>query len=63
MKKKLRRNTKDGILFGVCAGLGDYLNVDVAFIRVIWALTIICYGSGLLAYLLSALFITNVKSS
>ena len=62
MRKKLHRNTKDGIMFGVCAGLGDYLNIDAAFIRVIWALTIICYGTGLLAYLLSALFIKAVKS-
>ena len=45
MKKKLHRNTKDGILFGVCAGLGDYLNVDVAFIRVISGRALAIFGA------------------
>ena len=62
MKKKLYRNTKEGILFGVCAGLSDYLNIDASFIRIIWALTVIYYGTGLLAYLLAALLIMPVKS-
>jgi len=62
MRKKLYRNTKEGILFGVCAGLSDYLNIDPAFIRIIWILTIICYGTGILAYLLAALLIMRVKS-
>ena len=62
MKKKLYRNTKEGMIFGVCAGLGDYLNIDAAFIRIIWVLTVICYGTGLLAYRLAALLIMTVKS-
>ncbi|MAQ48084.1 MAG: PspC domain-containing protein [Flavobacteriales bacterium] len=62
MKKKLYRNTKEGMIFGVCAGLGDYLNIDAAFIRIIWLLTVICYGTGLLAYLLAALLIIPAKS-
>ena len=62
MKKRLYKNTKDGILFGVCAGLGDYLNIDVAIIRIIWTITVICYGTGLLVYLLAALLIPPFKS-
>ena len=62
MKKKLYRNTKEGVLFGVCAGLSDYLNIYAAFIRIIWVLAVICYGTGLLAYLLAALLIMPIKS-
>ena len=60
--KKLYRNTKDGILFGVCAGLADYFKIDPAFIRIIWILTIIFYGTGLLAYLLASLIVLPAKS-
>ena len=62
MKKKLYRNTKEGVMFGVCAGLSDYLNIDAGFIRIIWVLAVICYGTGLLAYLLAALLIMPIKS-
>ena len=59
MKKRLYRNSKEGVLFGVCAGLGDYLNIDPVFIRIAWILTIICYGSGIIAYLLACFLVTN----
>ncbi len=62
MKKKLHRNTKDGMMFGVCSGLSDYFNIDPAFIRIIWILTVVFYGTGLLAYLLAVLLIMPSKS-
>jgi len=33
--KKLYRSPRDGVLFGICAGLGHYLDVDVVFVRLI----------------------------
>jgi len=57
MKRRLYRNKKDGVLFGVCAGLGDYFNIDPVFIRIIWILTLICYGTGLIAYILGCFLI------
>ena len=59
MKKRLYRNQKEGTLFGVCSGLGDYFNVDPVFIRIAWILTIICYGSGIIAYVLACLLMPN----
>jgi len=59
MKKRLYRNTKEGMIFGVCSGLADYLNIDPSFIRIIWALTIICFGTGIIAYLLAYFLIPN----
>ena len=38
---------------GVCAGLADYLNVDVTLVRLITALLVCCAGCGLLAYLIA----------
>ena len=38
---------------GVCAGLADYLNVDVTLVRLITALLVCRAGCGLLAYLIA----------
>ena len=59
MKKRLYRNKKEGILFGVCHGLGDYFNIDPVFIRIAWILTLTCYGTGAVAYLLACFLMPN----
>jgi phage shock protein C len=53
MKKRLYRSAKDRILGGVCGGLGNYFNVDPIFIRLVWILFTLAYGTGLLAYLIA----------
>lgn len=53
--KKLYRNTNKGKIAGVCHGLAYYFNVDVALIRAVFILTLLC-GWGSLAYI--ALWIT-----
>ncbi len=52
MKKRLYRNPEEGVLFGVCAGIGDYFNIDPVLIRIIWILSIIWYGTGFIVYIL-----------
>ena len=59
MKKRLYRNPKEGVLFGVCAGLGQYCNIDPVFIRIIWLLTLVTYGFGIIAYLFCCLLIPS----
>ena len=61
MHKKLYRDKPRGVLFGVCQGLGDYFNIDPVFIRIAWVLTLVCYGTGAIAYLL-ACFLIPAKS-
>lgn len=55
--KKLYRKSRGRVFGGVCAGLGDYFNVDKVLIRLIWVLLIIFGGIGLLAYLIAWLII------
>ena len=57
MEKKLYRSKSDRKIGGVCAGLAKYLNIDVTIIRVIWAVAVLCAGTGLLAYLICAVII------
>ena len=59
MRKRLYRNKKNGIAFGVCEGIGDYLNIDPVLIRIAWVLTLVCYGTGAVAYLLACFLIPN----
>ena len=49
--KKLVRKTDDKMIAGVAAGLADYLNMDVTLLRVLFALTTIFGGFGLVAYI------------
>ncbi|MDR2213409.1 MAG: PspC domain-containing protein [Pseudomonadales bacterium] len=49
-KKKLYRNTQDGWILGVCAGIADYLEVSVAAVRVAFILLVMFTGIPLLLY-------------
>ena len=57
MEKKLYRDKKNQKVAGVCAGLAEYLKLDVTIIRLIWLLFVLCAGSGVLAYIACALVI------
>jgi phage shock protein PspC (stress-responsive transcriptional regulator) len=46
------RSSRDKKLGGVCAGLGEYFDVDVTLVRVLWLLAFFCAGTGLLVYLI-----------
>lgn len=52
MEKKLQRNEKDKMLAGVCAGLADYFDVDVTWIRIAFVVATMAGFSGILAYII-----------
>lgn len=54
MEKKLYRSRDKKLLCGVCAGIGEYFNIDPTVIRVAFVLFACMGGSGILAYLLAA---------
>ena len=49
---RLYRSRTDRMIGGVCGGLGKYLNVDPTLVRLVFALTALFGGPGLLAYLI-----------
>ena len=57
MQKKLYRSKTDQKIAGVCAGLAEYLGIDVSIVRVIWALIALTAGVGVLLYIVCALVI------
>lgn len=51
MNNRLYRDDIHKVIGGVCAGLADYLKIDVSIIRLIFVLTLILKGGGLLIYI------------
>lgn len=47
----------DKVLFGVCGGLAEYINIDPIIIRLIWVLAVVLAKHGIILYLLAALII------
>lgn len=45
----------DGVIFGVCRGLGEGLGLDVVLLRAIWLVALLYFGTGLLFYVVLAL--------
>ncbi len=55
IRKKLVRPRADRKIAGICAGLADYLDLDVILVRLIWAVVTIVSGivPGIVAYVLA----------
>lgn len=61
--KKLYRSNTDKIIFGVCGGLGEYLEIDPLIIRIIFIALTLAGGSGILIYLVLAILIPQKEES
>lgn len=60
-KKKLYRDTEHQEIFGVCAGLADYFEMDVTLVRVITVLLVLFAGMSLWVYIILAIVIEPKK--
>ena len=54
MEKKLYRSRDKKLICGVCAGIGEYFNIDPTVIHLAFALFTCMGGSGILAYLIAS---------
>ncbi|MCI6631122.1 MAG: PspC domain-containing protein [Lachnospiraceae bacterium] len=58
--KKLKRSRANKMLCGVCAGIGEYLNIDPTVVRILWAiLSLSSVGMGVLIYFLAAVIVPD----
>ena len=58
MNRKLTRSASNRMVCGVCAGVGEYFQVDPTVIRLLWAILTFCgFGSGILIYIIAAIVI------
>jgi phage shock protein C len=59
MEKKLYKSNTNKVMAGVCGGLAEYFDFDASIIRIIWALSVLLLGTGILVYIVCALVIPN----
>ena len=52
---RLHKSMNDRKIAGVCGGIAEYLNADPTIIRLAFALLVLGWGSGVLAYIICAL--------
>lgn len=50
--KKFERSSTNRVIGGVCAGLADYLNIDVALMRVLFVVAALCGSFGFWLYVI-----------
>ena len=55
MGTKLVKSRRDRKIMGVCGGIAEYLNIDSTVVRIIWAIAVCCFGSGLLLYIIAGI--------
>lgn len=55
--KKLYRIEKKKMIFGICAGLAEYMEMEPVLVRVIFLILFFAGGSGFLVYLILALVV------
>lgn len=61
-KKRLYRDTAEGKVGGVCAGMSEYFRVDVTILRVVAFVLMFVYGTGFLAYVALWIFLPEKNS-
>jgi phage shock protein PspC (stress-responsive transcriptional regulator) len=61
--KRLFRDTQNGMVAGVASGLGAFLGIDVALVRIIFIIMTLAWGGGLLVYLALWLLVPEANSS
>ena len=49
-RTSLMKNRRDGMVAGVCAGLGDYFDVDTTLVRAVFVAAAVMSGFGIVLY-------------
>lgn len=57
MRDRLYRSRDERVLFGVAGGVAEWLDIDPAVVRIVFALLVLTLGAGVLLYLVMALVI------
>ncbi len=57
--KRLYKSRTNRTICGVCGGIGEYFDIDPTIIRILWIVFTFAGGSGILAYIICALVMSN----
>jgi phage shock protein PspC (stress-responsive transcriptional regulator) len=56
-EKKLYRSRENRLISGICAGIGEYFEIDPTLVRLLWVLFSVAGGAGVLAYIVAYLIV------
>ncbi|WP_074042206.1 PspC domain-containing protein [Desnuesiella massiliensis] len=59
--KRLYKIKEQAMVSGVCAGIAEYLQVDVSIIRLVWLGFTFLGGSGILAYIAAVIILPEKR--
>lgn len=57
--KKLYKSQTDKKLCGVCGGIAEFFGIDSTVVRLLWAIAVLCLGTGFLAYIIAAVIMPS----
>lgn len=61
VQKRITRS-KEKMIAGVCAGIGDYLDIDPTIVRIAFVLLAFAGGAAILAYLIMWVIVPEEKT-
>ena len=61
--KRICKSATDKKLAGVCGGIAEYFGVDSTIIRLVFALLVVGWGTGILAYIIAALVLPEADKA
>ena len=56
-QKRLYKSPDNRMIEGICGGIGEYLDVDPTFVRIIWLIFTFAGGAGLIAYIIASVVV------
>ncbi len=59
MQGQIYRSRLNRRVGGVCGGLADYFKIDATILRLLWAISILFFGTGFLVYLIAWLILPD----
>jgi phage shock protein PspC (stress-responsive transcriptional regulator) len=61
--RKLYRDTDNGMIGGVLAGLGHYIGIDKVWLRIVMLVLLLAFGTGALAYIILWIVMPEAKTT
>tara|TARA_B110000263_G_scaffold136929_1_gene118806 strand:- start:693 stop:875 length:183 start_codon:yes stop_codon:yes gene_type:complete len=56
---KIKRNSSQGIIGGVCEGVGEYFEIDPVLVRLLFVALFFALGSGIITYVIAWIIIPD----
>ncbi len=60
-KREFHRNQKTGLILGVCSGIGETFEINPLWIRLLFILLTVTYGSGIIIYIFLAILMPDIS--